>query len=326
MTKRINIIDADTLCVSSAAQVQKNTLEVIHKATGKSKEFKNITELKSVMKAKGTLDQLDTLEIKTKVEVEPVEFALSSVKRKLERINDAIQADKTIIVVGGKATYRQALPLPSPYKNNRSEKPVHLAACKEYLVKHKGAYVVNGIEADDETTILSEEYKKDGWEVFLSSPDHDSFQMHGITLFNYKEDDPIKATIDLDGHWFDVIKKGTYNKSVGSGVGYLAGAMLYGDPTDTYNPTEIVGIRYGMMAAKKDLASCKEPKDFLSVVKEKYQEWYPNDVTYTAWDGKTYVKNWREILQMFFQCAYMLRSRDDEANAKKFFAYYGVKL
>lgn len=325
MTKRINIIDADTIAFSSAAQCQQTSI-IATAPSGHSKEFKNITELKNIMKQKGTIEQLPEIKIETKVQAEPVEFALSSVKRKLEKISEAVQADKTIIVLGGKATYRQRLPLPSPYKNNRADKPVHLTACKEYMVKHKGAYLVDGIETDDETTILAEEYKAKGWDVVLSSPDHDSFQMHGITLLNYKEDDLSKAFISLNNHRFEVIKKGTYNKSIGSGVGYLAGQCLYGDPTDTYNPTEIAKIKYGMMSAFKDLSSCKEPSDFLEVVKRKYQEWYPEPVTYTSWDGTEHTKDWKGILQMYFKCAYMLRSKEDKADVEEFFDKYGVKL
>lgn len=326
MTKRINIIDADTIAFASAAQAQDTSILATHIETGKVKEFKNITELKSIMKEKGTLDRMNELNIATKVEPQRVEFALSNVKNKLKFIKDAVQADKSIIVLGGKSTYRQSLPLPSPYKNNRADKPVHLQACKEYMLNNHAAYLVDEIETDDEVTILSEEYKAKGWDVVLSSPDHDSFQMHGITLFNYKESDVEKAFTKLHSHSFQVIKKGTYSKSIGSGIGYLAGQMLYGDPTDTYNPTEIAGIRYGMQSASKDLKGCIEPKDFLEVVKRKYQEWYPEPVTYTSWDGVEHTRDWKEILQMYFKCAKMLRYRGDTANANEFFNEYGVEL
>lgn len=326
MTKTINIIDADTLSVAAAAQAQETTIVAKHTPSGKTKVFENVTALKKAMKEKGTLDKFNEIEIEQVVEAAPVEHALSNVKKKLEKISEVTFANKTIIVVGGKATYRQSLPLPSPYKNKRGPKPVHLAACKEYLVRHRGAYVVDGIEADDEVCILAEEYKSKGWNVILSSPDHDSFQMYGITLLNYKETDLRGGFIDLNSHFFDIVKKNTYKKSIGGGVGYLAGQMLYGDPTDTYNPTEIVGIEYGMMSVYKDIMGCVEPKDFLEIVKRKYKEWYPETVTYTSWDGVEHTKDWKAILQMYFQCAYMLRSRNDKAIAEEFFAKYGVEL
>lgn len=323
---KINIIDADTLCVAAAAIAQETSVIATHLPTGRSKSFKNITELKAVMKEKGTLDKLSEIETKAVVDPSPVAHALSNTRNMLQKIEDFVQADKTIIVVGGKATYRQALDLPSPYKNNRGEKPVHLQACKNYLVENKGAYFVDGIEADDETCILAEEYKQKGWDVVLSSPDHDSFQMQGIWLLNYKESDLQSGLRFLSDHHFTAVKKSTYSKSIGSGAGYLAGQMLYGDPTDTFNPTEIAGIKYGMQSAKKELAGCKEPKDFLEVVKKKYMEWYPAPVTYNAWNGTSHTKDWRDILQMYFSAAYMLRSRDDKANAVEFFNKYGVEI
>jgi hypothetical protein len=326
MAKTINIVDADTLAVAAAAQAQEVSIIAKHIPSGKTKRFENVTALKKAMKEKGTFDKFNEIEIEQVVEPAPVEHALSNVKKKLEKIAEVVNADKTVILVGGKSTYRQSLPLPSPYKNKRAPKPIHMEACKEYMVNYKGAYFVNGIEADDEACILSEEYKHKGWKVILSSPDHDSFQMYGITLLNYKEADLIKGFIELGDHSFNVIKKNTYKKSVGSGIGYLAGQMLYGDPTDTYNPTEIANIKYGMISAYKDLTGCVEPKDFLEVVKLKYQEWYPEPITYISWDGVEHTKDWKSILQMYFQCAYMLRSRDDKASAEKFFAEYGVEL
>lgn len=325
MTKRINIIDADTIAFASAAQAQQTSI-VATAPSGYSKEFKNITELKRTMNKKGTIELLPEIKIETKVVPDSIEFALNNVKRKLEKIAEAVQADVTIIVLGEKATYRQSLPLPSPYKNNRADKPIYLKECKEYMIKYKDAYVVNNIETDDEVTILAEEYKAKNWDVVLSSPDHDSFQLHDITLFNYKEEDLSKAFINLWDHRFEVIKKGTYNKSVGSGVGYLAGQLLYGDPTDTYNPTELAGIKYGMMSALKDLSNCNQPKDFLEVVKCKYKEWYNKPISYIAYNGTKHTKGWKEILQMYFTCAYMLRSRKDKANVEEFFNSYGVTL
>jgi hypothetical protein len=321
---KVNIIDADTLAVAASAVAQ--TTSIIAKYKSSSRTFKNITELKKAMKEKGTLDKLGEVEIENVVTPADVSHALSNTKIMLQKLVDFVDADKTIILVGGKATYRQALELPSPYKNNRGSKPVHLQACKDYLVERKQAIRIEGIEADDETCILAEEYKQKGWDVVLSSPDHDSFQMHGIWLLNYKEKNLQDGLRFLDDHSFTTIKKGTYNKSIGSGVGYLAGQILIGDQTDTYNPTEILGLEYGMQSAKKDLAGCTEPKQFLEVVKSKYQEWYPEPVTYTTCHGLECTKDWKQLLQMYFQCAYMLRSRDDKAVAAEYFAKHGVDL
>lgn len=323
---KVNIIDADTLAVAAAEGAQKKSIIAKDSISGRTKQFKNITEMKESMKEKGTLNRLQDIEIENIVEPADVSHALANVKAKLKNIYEFVDADKTIIVIGGKATYRQALELPSPYKNNRGTKAVHLQACKDYLVERKGAMVVEGIEADDETCILAEDYKQKGWDVVLSSPDHDSFQMHGIWLLNYKEKNLQDGLRFLEDHSFDTIKKEKYTKSVGSGVGYLAAQILMGDGTDTYKPTEIAGLKYGMQSVKKAFKDCVEPKDFLEVVKHKYQEWYPEAVTYTTWDGKQCTKDWRELLQMYFQCAYMLRSRDDKAIAKDFFERYGVKL
>jgi hypothetical protein len=45
-----------------------------------------------------------------------------------------------------------------------------------------------------------------------------------------------------------------------------------------------------------------------------------------SWDGVEHTRDWKEILQMYFKCAKMLRYRGDTANANEFFNEHGVYL
>ena len=41
-------------------------------------------------------------------------------------------------------------------------------------------------------------------------------------------------------------------------------------------------------------------KECLDKVVEQYRQWYPEPITYTAWNGKEYTKDYKGLLQLFF--------------------------
>ena len=69
--------------------------------------------------------------------------------------------------------------------------------------------------------------------------------------------------------------------------------------------------RFGDKAIWDLLKDCKTDKEALQTVYNKYKEWYPSPVTYTAWDGKEYTVSHVEILQMIVDCAHMRRFEGD---------------
>lgn len=322
--KKITIVDADSIAYRCAAASEKRRILVKHIPTGIEKEFNTRTEFKDLLKSKNKLDKLDDYSIQDIQTPEPIENCLHSVKSNIERIKERTEADQMIILVGGKSTYRESLPLPTLYKSSRigMQRPIHLKEAKKYLINVQNAEEIQHIECDDETVIRAYEFRDKGFDVTVASIDKDNFQVEDFKVYNYADDE----LFTVEGHSIKQITKGKGKKVVGSGAGFLALQCLIGDITDTYRPTELAGIKYGEISALKDLKGCKEPKDFLKVVKHKYQEWYPEPVTYCAWNEQEYTKDWKDILQMYFKCAYMLRSRDDKASAEEFFYNYGVKL
>jgi len=332
MTKKktkVTIIDADSIAYRCAAASEKRTILAKHNSTGRVKEFNTRTEFKAFLKdwvannptKPVSFEDYSIEDVQTP---EPLEHCLYSVKANVERIKESTEADRLIILVGGKSTYRESLPLPSLYKGSRTDtlRPIHLKAAKEYLINVHKAEEINGIEADDETMLRAYEFRDMGFDVTISSIDKDNLQVEDFKVYNYADDE----LFTVEGHTVKQITKGKGKKVVGSGVGFLALQCLIGDSVDCYRPTELAGIKYGEMSALKDLKDCKEPKDFLEVVVNKYKEWYPEPVTYTAWDGKEYIKDYKEILQLYFCCAKMLRHSADTNNAEEFFAEYGVTL
>jgi len=327
MTKpktRVTIVDADSVAYRCAAASEKRTVLVKHLPTGQSKEFKTRTEFKALLKSKNKLHKLEEYEFEDVQTPEAIENCLYSVKSNIGRIKERTQADTMIVLVGGKSTYRESLPLPSLYKGKRDGtiRPIHLKEAKDYLINFHKAEEINGIEADDETIIRAYQFKDMGFDVTISTIDKDSLQAEDFKMYNYADDE----LFSVNGHSVEMITKGKGQKVVGSGVGFLAYQMLVGDGADCYNPTELAGIKYGDAPALKDLKDCKEPKDFLQVVLNKYKAWYKEPITYTAWDGTEHTKDYKGILDLYFKCAKMLRSSDDKNDSKEFLASYGVVI
>jgi hypothetical protein len=322
--KKITVVDADSIAYRCAAASERRYIEVTHTPTGTTKEFDTRTEFKALLKSKNKLDKLQEYSIEDKQLAEPIENCLSSVKAQVERIKERTEADELDIVVGGKSTYRESLPLPTLYKSARADvmRPVHLKEAKRYLIDVHKAQEVQGIEADDLVIQKVYAYRDMRYDTTLSSNDKDSLQIEGFRIYDHSKD----VFIDVNGCSIELIKKASGNKVQGCGIGFLSYQMLVGDITDGYKPTELAGVKYGDVSAYKDLKDCKEPKDYLKVVARKYQEWYPTAVTYKAWDGTEHTKDWKEILQMYWKCAYMLRHEFDEADATEFFALHGVQL
>ena len=60
------------------------------------------------------------------------------------------------------------------------------------------------------------------------------------------------------------------------------------------------------------LGDCKNDKEAVLAVYNQYKEWYPEPVTYTAWNDKEYTKDAVDIWEMYFDCARMLRKREGD--------------
>lgn len=322
---KVCIIDADSIAFRSASVSEERRIDVTHVPTGIVKSFKNRTEFKDLLKKKNKIDKIAEYSIQDTQEAQPVEYCLHTIKSQINKIQEAVGTENLIIYVGGKSSYREQLPLPKLYKGSRTDmiRPLLLKDSKDYLINFYKAKEIQGIEADDMVIAKACEMLELGYDVTVASIDKDTLQLDGISIYDFSKEKLFKT----EGHYIEpVYKNDKLEKIVGSGVGFLCMQMVYGDIVDFWKPTDLANIKYGVVSAYNDLKGCKTPQDFLEVVKSKYQEWYPEPVTYKAWDGEEHTKNWKELLQLYFQCAYMLRSPDDKAIAKDYFAKYGVEL
>jgi hypothetical protein len=140
----------------------------------------------------------------------------------------------------GKGNFREELATIAKYKGNRDkmEKPVHYQAVRDYLVDHWGAYVVDGIEADDEVSILA-------WDSYRSGGDH------------------VLCTIDKDldqvpGWHYDYKKKVFYETDPLDGELFFYAQILAGDSTDNIKGCYRIGIEKAKTLVNDWFDTCAE--------------------------------------------------------------------
>lgn len=192
---------------------------------------------------------IDYAEITAVLDPEPVEYALSSVKRMIQHILDGSKCDTYTVYLTGDGNYREVIATIQPYKGSRkSAKPVHYDDIKAYLLTQHNAVIVEGEEADDAMS-------RDG--------------MKGSVI----------ATIDKDlngtpGWHYNWNTKELYEVDEYQANQFFYTQMLTGDDTD-----DIPGIykmvgRRATAALKAPIQEMTDPVDMYEYVRDAYRQGY----------------------------------------------------
>lgn len=327
MAKRKEIIlaqDGDIISYVVGFACEKSFVEFKNKETGHTLQLNNRSELWNLFKGVMSKKEINEAFEITDIQIpEPLENALNTVNKYIEASMKACGATKVEVWLSGKSNFRDLIPLPKIYKHNRRnvKKPILLPEIQNYLITKYNAKITDGYEADDKLSMRAyEATQSKDFRVIQGTIDKDARQCLG-ELFN--RDKMVKPE-KIKG--FGSLYLDDKNEVRGEGRIWLYFQTLFGDTTDGYNPRDLGGIKgYGEKAAFKDLEHCTNDSEALQVIHDKYKEWYPEPVTYTAHDGKEYTKNYVQILQMYFDCARMLRWEGDEVNIVDLFKKFKVK-
>lgn len=324
MTKRILIIDLDTPCFAASAVSEDRSVLVTHEPTGLQKSFKTRTEFKEVLKAKQKEDKLPEYSFKDIQEAEPIENACHTLKSMLTRYIDDLEAEEVLYFISGKDNFRDSLPLPTKYKSSRAGtlRPLLLSDVKKFATAKYKATVCHGEEPDDAIIYTAYDLKNKGYDPIILSIDKDSLAYSGLKIYN--QDKPEQGIVELPqlgSLWID--DKG---KVRGNGFLWYAFQHVLGDKTDSFNPAELADVKYGEKSAYKLLHDCKSEQEVLNKVIQQYKKWYPEPITYIAWDGKEYTKDYIQIADMYFKCSRMKTDEFDDLDFVKFCNKLGVEL
>lgn len=323
MSKTIAIYDSDAIAYRAAAVIDKRSVEVKHLPSGRTKVFKTRTEFKDSLKLKDKEFIKTDYEFTDQVEPGELSHCIHIMKNQIEKINSDLFADEILMCIQGKTNFRDSLPLPSKYKGNRTglARPTWLREAKAYLYKNYPSTVADNKECDDDVVIYGYEYLSKGYTPVLISVDKDSAAYSGLNLYDYTQDNPkVRLVPDFGSLW-------QVDKTVkGEGFIWFCMQFLNGDISDFYKPSELAKVKFGEQSAYKLLNTCKTHQEALQCVIDQYRSWYPSEFTYTAWDGSTHVVDYRDILQMYFRCARMMTTREDNLDLREFLEKYGVEL
>jgi hypothetical protein len=314
MSDRTLIIDGDLIAYKYAAGAEKRHIVATIKKSGNTKEFKNRTELKKFVVDKGFEFKPEDYEIEDVQEAVDVSIAFNMVKGIIDKLQEATWADNVEIYLGLGKTFRHKLPLPTPYKDNRDTlKPLHLEAVRNYMRKKYSAQLVEEYEVDDVVTIRAYEYLNAGKDAVLASVDKDSYQCQGVTLLNWSKDDwQLELVPDVGELWKD---KTTVK---GNGLKFLALQTLSGDTADTYCGYKLSNVKYGPTKAMNALLEAKTEQEIMQIMFNEFKRLYPDKFDYTDCHGVQHEADWKSMLQLYWQCAYMKRSWKDPSDVFDF--------
>lgn len=323
MSKRLLIVDGDLVAYKHAAAAETRTIIAKHLKSGREKEFSTRTEFKKFLTDKEIEFKPEAYEITDHQNPVDISFAIGTVNKSIEKLLESTWCDELEIYIGSGKTFRHDLPLPSPYKDNRQDtiKPVHLTAVRNHLRrKYKAKVIDNGLEVDDVVTIRAYECLQNDQEAVLASVDKDSYQCQGVSLYNWTDEEPKIQLIPTIGHLRKV--KSTIK---GDGLLFLALQVLSGDTADTYKPYELSKVSYGPAKAMKALEGCTTEQEILRKVISEFKRLYPEPFEYTDCHGVLHEEaDWFDMLNLYWQAAYMKRSWDDVSSFMQFAMERGV--
>ena len=175
------------------------------------------------------------------VVADPLAYALHSVKVYINGMIKKTKASKSRLFLTGKGNFR--LTVDSEYKANRKDtaKPIHYQAIRDYMVKHLGAEVIEGIEADDKLALCQTE------DTMIATIDKDLLMVAG-KHYNFVTGVYRDVTQEEGNRWF-------YTQ------------MLIGDKVDN-----IIGLKgIGPVKAEKILS---ESENWLLTLESKYKDYF----------------------------------------------------
>lgn len=321
--KKILIIDADLVAYRHAAASEERSVIVKHLKSGKEKEFDNRTAFKSYLELKGIEFDAEQYEFKDVQTAKDISVALGTVKRLIAKLQEFTWCDNTELYLGSGQTFRHKLALPSPYKNNRSNqiRPVHLEDTRKYLIKHWSAESVSDIETDDIVTIRAYEELAKGNIPIIATVDKDSYQSQGVNILDWTKE---TWKLDLIPDVGELRKEKTSIK--GTGLKFLAFQTLAGDNADTYCGYELSQVKYGPAKAMKALENAQTEQAVMQILFSEFKRLYPDEFSYTDCHGQDQKGSWESMLDIYWKCAYMKRSRNDPSDIFSFMNDRGIVL
>lgn len=222
------LIDGDIIVYRVGFAAQTTFYDVYYRPEGEDwgpvRSFNNKTDLNAFMEEQG--DEKEEFYWNKRIVADDIAAALHSVKLQVQSILKGTNAKNYKLFLTGKGNYRDKIVY---YKanRNRSDRPIHYDAIREYLIKHWNAKVVNNREADDALSITQWRDYTQASETY-EERDGEEFRNSLLTII---------CSIDKDlkmvpgWHYNFVTKEFVYQSKEG-GLRWFYTQMLQGDVAD----------------------------------------------------------------------------------------------
>jgi len=324
----ILVVDGDELAFVHAIAAEQKLLVYKNMTNEFEHGFKNKTEFAKFMSGIDIPEGLFTSEEKRVAE--PKQNAFSTVKKKLLWLQNKFKTESVEIYISGDNNFRDTLPLPKnndleksgQYKGQRdpNSKPLLLDDVREYLVRYWNAQLVHGYETDDKLSMRVYDGYKSGQKIIGCTQDKDRLGNMGWWYDHINDSDGNGEPQFIDGLgevYTDTTNK--TEKSWGNGRKWLYYQWLVGDGVDNYDPRDIakqLGLKlksFGAKTAIKLLTPLQTDKECIQAVHDKYLEWYgAEQFSYIAYDETVHSVDYIDVMQLYFDCARMLRFEGDK--------------
>lgn len=319
MSKTLAVYDADWVVFAASALAEERTINVIHKQSGREKEFNTRSEfygnwrkkdggwLAEVNKTRDTpflVDEFDIVDVQTP---KPFGMCVNIIKTCIESVQYklGLGEDDYYGFVGKGDSFREDASTIIKYKGNRDESlsPIHLSEAKQYIVDQHNSEWQEGIEVDDRTVM--ECYRKPN--RILVAKDKDAVGT-GCLVFNPDQMDVPQDCHNLGKLWIDDKKKVR-----GYGRKFFMWQIMYGDSSDNYFSTSACpDTRFGEKSAYNLLAPCKTDKECWQALVDGYKTLYPEPKAVVGWRGDEILIDWKYVMQENVTLAHMLRWDGDK--------------
>lgn len=313
-------IDGDLLAFKATAVNEERSIIAKHKDTGEEQVHKLRTEFKELV-GKEDYDNWEIADVQTP---KNFKFSCNTAEDLIKKWVEFAKADSYEIILTGRNNFRDEIPLPRKYKSNRDNalRPLHVKKMKQWLIDNYNATVIDGAECDDKLAELAYFGYKTKKKIVQTTIDKDAYGCDGWIMHM----DCIEPPKFISGFGkLTLVDKKKTKELKGYGKIWMLAQSVLGDDSDGYKPCELSGKKFGDVSCYELLKDCTTYKDAVEAVYRQYKLWYPEPVTYTAWDGKEYTKDALAIWQMYFDCARMRRWEGDVINLKDVLDKLGVE-
>lgn len=312
------IIDIDYVKYAAASAGEKRTIKVVHKKSGREKEYKTRTEFYGHWKKKDggalaeinksrtspfLLDEFEIIDVQTP---EPLANVLHTAKMMVEGVLKQTGASDYKAFMGQGDSFRVERSTLLKYKGHRTGlKALHLEAVSDYLVKKFNCEIVTGIESDDACVMAAYADQNS----FIIGADKD-FYSCDVSVYNVHHQD--EGVVDCRGFgklWLD-----EEGKVRGYGRKFLAWQVMAQDTSDNYAANCVSEKKWGDKAAFTLLSQKQTDKEVFEALVEGYKYLYPEPKVVTGWRGNEIEIDWKYVLHENWDLARMLRWEGDVVN------------